>query len=41
MDYAKYLKGISGINSARLALWATLIFMAVVAGIAALGSGMS
>jgi hypothetical protein len=41
MDYAKYLKGISGINSAKLALWATLLFVVVVAGIAVLGSGMS
>ena len=41
MDYAKYLQGISGINFARLALWATLLFVVVVAGIAVLGSGMS
>jgi hypothetical protein len=41
MDYAKYLKGVSGINPAKLALWAALIFMAVVAGMAALGSGTS
>jgi hypothetical protein len=41
MNYAKYMKGVSGINSARLALWAALIFVVVVAGIAILGSGMS
>lgn len=41
MDYAKYLKGISGINTAKLALWAALLFMVVVAGIAALGSSPS
>jgi hypothetical protein len=41
MDYASYKKGVSGINTARLALWAALIFVVVVAGIAVLGSGMS
>jgi len=41
MDYARYMKVVSGINTARLALWAALIFVAVVAGIAILGSGMS
>jgi hypothetical protein len=41
MNYAKYMKGVSGINSARLALWAALIFVVVVAGIAILDSGMS
>jgi hypothetical protein len=41
MDYTKYVKGVSEINTAKLALWAALIFMAVVAGIAALGSGPS
>jgi hypothetical protein len=35
------MKGVSGINTARLALWAALIFMVVVAGMAILGSGMS
>jgi len=39
MEYTKYLKGFSGVNTARLALWAALIFMAVVAGIAVLGPG--
>ena len=41
MDYARYMKSVSRINTARLALWAALIFVAVVAGIAILGSGMS
>jgi hypothetical protein len=41
MDYVKYMKGVSGINSAKLALWAALLFVVVVVGIAALGSGTS
>jgi hypothetical protein len=41
MDYSKYVKAVSGINHAKLALWAALIFMALVAGIATLGSGLS
>jgi len=41
MDYAKYMKGVSGVNTAKLALWAALLFMVVVAGIAVLGSGPS
>jgi len=41
MEYTKYLKGVSGVNTAKLALWAALIFMAVIAGIAALGHGPS
>ena len=41
MDYAKYVKGVAGINTAKLALWASLIAMALVAGIAALGPGLS
>jgi hypothetical protein len=41
MDYAKHLKVVSGINTAKLALWAALLFMVVVAGIAALGTGPS
>ena len=41
MDYTKYMKSFSGINSAKLALWAALIFMALVAGIAVLNSGPS
>ena len=27
MDYAKYMKGVSGVNTAKLALWAALLFM--------------
>ena len=41
MDYAKYMKSFSGINSAKLALWAALIFLVLVAGIAVLNSGPS
>jgi len=41
MDYAKYLKVVTRINIQRLALWAALIILAVVAGMAALGSGLS
>ena len=41
MDYTKYMKNFSGINSARLALWAALIFIVLVAGIAVLNSGPS
>jgi Flp pilus assembly pilin Flp len=41
MEYTKYVKGFSGVNTARLALWAALIAMAIVAGLAALGSGPS
>ena len=41
MDYARYMKELSGVNTARLALWAALLFVAVVAGVAILGSGMS
>ena len=41
MNYAKYMKGVSRVNTARLALWAALIFVVVVAGIAILGSGTS
>jgi len=41
MNYARYMKGVSGVNSARLALWAALIFVVVVAGMAILNSGMS
>jgi hypothetical protein len=39
MEYTKHLKGVSGVNAAKLALWAALLFMAVIAGIAALGPG--
>ena len=41
MDYTKYVKSVSGINSAKLALWAALLFMALVVGIAVLNSGIS
>ena len=41
MDYTKYMKGFSGLNSAKLALWAALIFVVLVAGIAVLNSGLS
>lgn len=41
MDYARYMKEVSGVNTSRLGLWAALIFVAVVAGVAILGSGMS
>ena len=37
MDYAKLLKGVSRVNTAKLALWAAMIAMVVVAGIATLG----
>jgi len=41
MGYTRYMKGVSRINTARLALWAALIFVVVVAGMAILGSGTS
>jgi hypothetical protein len=41
MDYAKYWKVVTGINHQKLALWAALIVLAVVAGMAVLGSGLS
>jgi len=41
MDYTKYMKSFSGINPAKLALWAALLFMVLVAGIAVLNSGPS
>ena len=41
MGYTKYLKGFSGVNTAKLALWAALLAIVVVAGIAALGHGPS
>jgi hypothetical protein len=39
MDYTKYMRCVSGINTAKLALWAALLFVVAVAGVAALGSG--
>ena len=41
MNYDRYMKGVSRVNTARLALWAALIFVVVVAGMAILGSGTS
>jgi hypothetical protein len=41
MDYGKYFKVVTGINTQKLALWAALLVLAVVAGIAVLGSGLS
>jgi hypothetical protein len=41
MDYTRYLKSFSGINTAKLALWAALLAMALVAGFAALGPKLS
>jgi hypothetical protein len=41
MDYTKYLKAVTGVNAQRLALWAALIVLVVVAGMALLGSGLS
>ena len=37
MYYAKYVKGVSRVNAARLALWAALLFIVLVAGMAVLG----
>jgi len=41
MDYSKLMKSFSGINTAKLALWAALLFVVLVAGIAVLNSGLS
>lgn len=41
MDYSKYAKAVSGVNAARLALWAAMLAMVLVAGLAVLGSGPS
>jgi len=41
MNYAKYMKSFSGINSARLGLWAALLFVVLVAGMAVFNSGLS
>jgi hypothetical protein len=41
MDYKKYLKSFSGFNSARLAMWAALLAVVLVAFIAVLNSGPS
>jgi hypothetical protein len=41
MAYAKYLKAVNKIDTARLALWAALLAVVIVAGMAALGAGNS
>ncbi len=41
MDYAKYTKAVSGVNAARLAMWAAVLAMVIVAGLAAWGTGPS
>jgi hypothetical protein len=41
MGYAKYMKSVSRVNSARLALWAALLGVVLIAGIAVLNSGLS
>jgi hypothetical protein len=41
MDYTKYMKSFSGISSVKLALWAALLFVVLVVGIAVLNSGPS
>jgi hypothetical protein len=41
MEYTKYVKGVSRVNTAKLALWAAMLAIVVVAGFAALGHGPS
>ena len=41
MEHSKLMKSFSGINTARLAMWAALLFVVLVAGIAILNSGIS
>jgi hypothetical protein len=41
MDYTKYIKSFPRVNSAKLALWAALFFVVLVAGVAVLNSGLS
>jgi hypothetical protein len=41
MKYIKYMKSFSGFDSARLAMWAALLFVVLVAAIAVLNSGLS
>jgi hypothetical protein len=41
MDYTKILKSFSGINTAKLAMWAALLFVVLVAGMAVFNSGLS
>ena len=39
MDYTRFMKSVSRVNSAKLALWAALLGVVLVAGIAVLNSG--
>lgn len=41
MDYTKFVKRFQGIDSARLAMWAALLAVVLVAFIAVLNSGLS
>jgi hypothetical protein len=41
MEHSKLMKNFSGINTARVAMWAALLFVVLVAGIAILNSGLS
>ena len=41
MDYTRYLKGFSRVDTARVAMWAALLVVVLVAGIAVLNSGLS
>jgi hypothetical protein len=41
MDYVKYMKNVGRINFEKLALWAVLLSLVVIVGIAILGSGIS
>jgi hypothetical protein len=41
MDCSRYIKGVSKANAARLALWAALLAIVAVAGMAVLGHGPS
>jgi len=41
MDYIKYVRKFSRVNTARLAMWAALLFVVMVAGIAVMNSGLS
>jgi hypothetical protein len=41
MNYKDYLKGLSKVNTVRLAMWAALLAVVAVAGIAVMNSGLS
>ena len=41
MDYVKHMRNVGRINLEKLALWAVLLFLVVIVGIAVLGSGTS